>query len=70
MKEVDTQAFIDLQQEIISAQSQVPSSSLDWNIYQGQLDLLDKVANLINVSTSKIGKTVISMGDKVIGGQG
>lgn len=52
MTEVDTQGFIDLQQEIISAQSQVPSSSLDWNIYQGQLDLLERVAELINVATS------------------
>lgn len=52
MTEVNTQGFIDLQQEIISAQSQVPSSSLDWNIYQGQLDLLERVGKLINVAIS------------------
>lgn len=57
MTEVDTQGLTDLQQEIVRAQSQVPSDSLDWNIYEAQLDLLNRVSVLIgSVALSK--KTV------------
>lgn len=50
---VDTEKFEALRNEIIREQARMPTDSLDWNIYQGQLDLLERVHGTF------IGKTIV-----------
>lgn len=45
---VDTGGLAAIQQEVKHKQSTLPMDSLDWNIYQGQLDLLDRVNTLVH----------------------
>lgn len=86
MTETETQGLKELQQEVINAQNGVPMGSLDWSIYQGQLDLLEKVGELVGVRLSRKdldqrgfrehirmtngGKTTVVVDGKIIGAQG
>lgn len=65
MTDASKQEFDSLREQIIMAQSQVPAGSIDWDIYQGQLDLMDKIANMLGITCtafkSYLGGRVVEM---------
>jgi len=51
---VDMYGFTAIQNEILALQASVPEHSLDWNIYQGQVDLLRRVSSYFTKKDSTI----------------
>lgn len=72
MTHVNMQGFTNLRQEVKKAQVELPIGSLDWSIYQGQLDLLDRVQKELfdNYIVEDSDKTRVFVDGVLVGMQG
>lgn len=75
MTRVNMQGFTDLKQKVINKQRELPTGSLDWSIYEGQIDLLNEVESLFNTyitttSINKLDKVEIRQEGELVGSQG
>lgn len=48
MTHVNIQEFTTLKEQVQKAKEELPAGSLDWSIYQNQLELLEKVEKLFD----------------------